>query len=103
MWFRKNKYGNRDEALQLLEEKLKNRRNLTYNELIAWVGSKKIESTDLRSKSGIAYQLEFYAIWDDKKQKTIRFWGTIDGGDISAYSPLSSSFIKAVNNTFVDE
>lgn len=104
MWFRKKpKLNNKAEAIELLETDLSKRRNLDYSTLREWIENNKQENYEVKGKSGIDYQLEFSAIWDDKKLRTIRLWGSIDGGDISPSFPAGRSFIKAPDNTFVGE
>ncbi len=95
--------NNKNEAIELLESELSKRRDLTYNTLCRWIEKKKKEHYTLKGNSGIDYQLDFFTTWDNKKLKTIRFWGNIDGGDVSAFHPLSSTFIKAPDDTFVGE
>lgn len=99
----RNKLNNKPAARELLEAELLKRRHLTYSELLKRLEHKDVESYEINDKSGIPYQLEFTAVWDDKRLRTIRFVGSITGGDISAYSPLSTDFIKNVDNNFVGE
>ncbi len=104
MWLpKKNKLNNKSEAIGLLESELTHRRIIPYSDLLNWVEKDTKQSFNLTGNSGINYQLEFFAIWDDKALKTIRFWGNIDGGEISAYRPLSRTYIKAHDDSFIGE
>lgn len=104
MWFKKKpKFNNKAEATEVLESEVNKRRDLSYVELLKWVQENKKEHCEQKGKSGILYQLELFAMWDDKKAKTIRFWGNIDGGDVSALRPMTSTFIKAPDGKFVGE
>lgn len=103
MWFRKSKLNNEAEAADLLEAEVNKRRRLSYEELLQWVDDGKKENYELQTKSGIIYQIELFAMWDDKKAKTIRFWGSIDGGDVSAFRPMSNTFIKSPDGKLVGE
>jgi hypothetical protein len=103
-WFKRSpKLNNKDEAIELLESELRKRRNFNYVTLLEWVEKDKKEHHNVKGRSGTDYQLDFFTSWDNKKLKTIRFWGNIDGGDVSAYRPITSDFIKAPDNTFVGE
>lgn len=102
MWFKK-KLNNKAEATELLNSEVSKSRSLDYEELLKWITENKREHYELQGKSGITYQLELSAMWDDKKAKTIRFCGSIDGGDVSAFLPMTNSFIKASDGKFVGE
>jgi hypothetical protein len=49
------------------------------------------------------YQLEVDFLWDDKKNGDIRVFAAIDGGSLSSIRPITDSFIKAPNGTYVGE
>jgi hypothetical protein len=100
---REPKLSNKTEAAELLENEVNKRRTLSYDELLKWIEDDKKVHQELIGTSGTAYQIELYAMWDDKKAKTICFWGNIDGDSISAFRPMSSTFIKAPDGKFVGE
>ena len=55
---------NREEALSLLNTKLDEYRNLSYDELAARVGDE--EFPEMVGASGAQYQIEIQIVWDDK-------------------------------------
>lgn len=74
---------------------------MSYEELLNWLKNKHVETYEITASSGIEYQFEFDAHWDDKKNETIALWGSVDGGDITPYSPLTQTFIKGPDNKFI--
>lgn len=64
------------------------------------------QSTEVRGASGVSYQLEVQAFWDDPRRRgeNLRVMVSIDDGSFRrAVSPRSSSFIIAPDGTFVGE
>jgi hypothetical protein len=90
-----------EEARMLLRERLARYRSLSYEELSSRIGSVEVE--ELAGPDGVTYQLEFQVFWDDKRGGDVRVSGGIDGGTISALLPLTDSFIRAPDGTFVGE
>jgi hypothetical protein len=91
----------RDEARALLVAHLAGYRPYPYSRLAELVGS--VETADVRGADGTVYQLEVECFWDDKKEGDIRVLAAIDGGSISSVRPMTESFIKAANGTYVGE
>jgi len=89
------------EPRTLLAGRLARYRELSYDDLSKRIGSVEVE--EAAGPSGVAYQLEFEVFWDDKRGGDVRVFGGIDGGAISAFSPLTDSFIKAPDGSFVGE
>jgi hypothetical protein len=50
--------------------------------------------------TGLIYQIEIQAFWDDKPQGNMRVMGSIDDGGIRAFFPLSLDFIKSPPDEF---
>ena len=91
----------RDEARDLLVTHLTGYRSYPYSRLAELVGS--VETADVRGPDGTEYQLEVEFYWDDKKNGDIRVIAAIDGGSISSFRPMTESFIKAADGTYVGE
>ena len=91
----------REEAKGILVKELELYRQRSYNDLVYLVGAQ--DTTEIKAPSGIVYQLEFQATWDDKKNGNLRVMGTIDDGGFRAFFPLTHDFIIAPNGTFVGE
>lgn len=92
----------KDEAREILTEALAPYRTQTYELL-----QRLIEEQDLVSitaDSGVEYELEFHAVWDDRPGGNIRVFGEIgDGGWRTWFFPPCESFIVAPDGTFVGE
>ena len=91
----------REEAKTVLAERLSRYRELPYDRLVTLVGSCEVE--EFRGNADVVYQLEFDILWDDRQGGDIRVIGGIDGGVISAITPMTDCFIKAPDGSFVDE
>jgi hypothetical protein len=57
----------------------------------------------VKGKSGIEYQVEIVAFWDDKPHGDLRVSGGVDDGGWRALHPLSDDFIMAPDGSFVGE
>ncbi|MDT5123071.1 MAG: hypothetical protein QOC96_2553 [Acidobacteriota bacterium] len=90
------------EAQLVLAQELSHYRNYSYTKLLSLIDdSKTFERT---SPSGIKYQIEIQVFFDDiKAKRDLRVLGAIDGGGISAFSPLCDDFIMAPDGSFVGE
>jgi hypothetical protein len=58
---------------------------------------------ELAGSSGAQYQLEITFHWDGPKGGDIRVIGSIDDGGWRAFLPLTRSFIKSADGSFVGE
>jgi hypothetical protein len=92
---------NKTEALSLLEATLLEYRNRPYEALRAMIDETK--TFDSTAPSGVAYQLEIQALWDNRRGGPIRVIGSIDDGGWRSYKPLTADFIMAPDGSFVDE
>jgi hypothetical protein len=91
----------KQEARRILGEYLMRYRQRSYQELLTLLDQP--ETFEVRSGSGVLYQLEFQVFWDDPDTRMLRVLGSIDDGGIRAVLPLNEDFIMAPDGTFVGE
>jgi len=110
MWCRQfrdlfRKYNETDlaEAKAVLAKEVDKYRPTPYSKLAGWTKSTPVDDYSVTGNSGTEYQIEVMAVWDDKKKEDVRLMLSIDGGPISAVKPISDSFIKASDGSFVGE
>lgn len=58
---------------------------------------------EVTGPSGVVYQVEVEAFWDDRKRRDLRVLASIDDGGWRAFSPLCDDFIIATDGSFVGE
>ena len=90
------------EALDLLEAALGRLRPLPYEDLARRVDAEP-EVSEARGPSGVVYQIELQVTWDGRPSGNILVMGSVDDGGWRAFVPLSRSFIKTANGSFVGE
>jgi hypothetical protein len=91
------------EAQEVLSRELSTYREWTHDRLSELIGMEKMVSRVL-GPSGVLYYVDIYAVWDSRRTRTVRVLGAIDDGrGLSTYMPLSDSFIKAPDGSFVGE
>jgi hypothetical protein len=88
------------EARDLLAQKLAAYRRLSYAELAAKVGGE--EHAEAIGSSGARYQIEVQLFWGGTRGP-VRVVGSIDDGGLRAFYPLTETFIRAPDGTFVGE
>ncbi|MFC1737979.1 hypothetical protein ACFL1G_02895 [Planctomycetota bacterium] len=88
------------EAKNLIEQKLNNYRSKPFDELVKLIDETK--TYEITGASGTEYQVDIYALWDDKKKEHLRVCGSIDDG-WRAYSPLGGDFIISPSGDFIGE
>ena len=91
----------KEQAIDILENKLIEFRKLTYSELIERIG--KQETFEGETQTGEPYQIEVDFFFDDEKEKTLRVTGMISYSFITNFSPVTSDFIIAPNGKFIGE
>jgi hypothetical protein len=91
---------NKEEAKVILAKDIAKYRQRYYNDLLCLLESSN--TFDIETSSGVKYQLEFQAVWDDKKDDSLRIIGSIDGR-IRSLFPLTNDFILTPNGLFVGE
>ena len=93
---------NRQEAESIVAEQLKSYREKPYSELVKLMGQKP-STFEIRGPSGVLYQLEIQAFWDDQPNGNVRIMASIDDGGLRAFSPINDDFIKSPAGKFVGE
>ena len=93
---------NKKEALEILDKVLAEYRPMPYSELRQLVDSDPIIK-EVHIHIGPTYQIEIDVYWDGSPEEDIRVSGAVDDGGWRAFIPLRSDFIKAPDNSFVDE
>ena len=91
---------NKAEAGRLLEEALDRFRQESYEALVRRIDAAPA-TEEREGASGTLYQLEFLFVWDDQPFGNVRALGSIDDGAWRAFVPMTRSFIKAPDATFV--
>ncbi|HWC28845.1 MAG TPA: hypothetical protein VG845_02075 [Dehalococcoidia bacterium] len=92
------------EARTILEAHIQRLRGQTYAELRDRLDD--VDAFEETGPSGSEYQLEAEVFWDDPRRKegNLRVLVSIDDGrGWRAFSPLTDSFIKAPDESFVGE
>ena len=93
---------NREEALTILRERIRELRNLSYAELLRYLDNAIVD--EVSAPGGQAYQIEIEATWDDRPGSELRVFATIDDGSLRwAICPLVEDFIIRPDGTFVGE
>lgn len=90
----------KDEAKALLQARVEELRALSFEDLRRFFDE---QVDEVHGPSGQKYQLETRAVWDGEKHGNIRIMVCIDDGGWRAFFPRSSGFIKAPDNSFIDE
>jgi hypothetical protein len=93
---------NKQEAKEIAAKNLEAYRNRPYNELTQMIKAKPV-ILQVRGASGLSYNLEIQAFWDDKANGNIRVMCSIDDGGWRSYFPMSADFIKSPTGDFVGE
>jgi hypothetical protein len=90
------------EAGSLLTAALAPYRAMRYAELVPLVNAPK-RTTELPGASGARYCVDIVIDWDADAGGNLRVIGAIDDGGWRAFMPMSDSFIKAPDGSFVGE
>lgn len=91
-------------ATVLIDAAVGNLRGRSYLQLCELIGNPQCEAVS--GPDGKAYQIEFEAHWDDPRKKSGNILVTIlidDGTFRASFRPMTRSFIKAPDGTFVGE
>ena len=91
----------KEEAKTILANELEIYRQRSYEDLLYLLNTQ--DTAEIKATSGVIYQLEFQAMWDDKKGGNLRVMGAIDDGGFRAFVPLTDGFILAPDGSFVGE
>ena len=93
---------NNDEALRVLQEELAIFRAESYDDLVRRISGGSFDC-ERSATSGAKYQVEVQFFWDNRPGGNVRVIGSIDNGGWRAFLPLSRSFIKSGDGSFVGE
>ena len=88
-------------ARAILLKELSAYRDRSYAELTALIGPEAFRREV--TQDGVTYQLVIDLVWDDQPNGPVRVIGSVDNGGWRAFVPVSESFIKAPDGSFVDE
>ncbi len=92
----------RDEAVDVLSRRVEELRSQPYAALRdRWLHSG--EGRTVVADDGVEYQVETHAVWDDAKGGDLRVIVSVDGGGVSAFRPMLSGFVKAPDDTLVED
>jgi hypothetical protein len=92
---------NKEEAELVLAKLLSEYSEKCYNELQYLLSTQ--DTSEVSTKSGNKYQLEFQAVWDDKKGGNLRVIGSIDDGGIKSFAPITYDFVITSDGEFVGD
>ena len=93
---------NNAEAEGIIDTELAKYRDRTYEQLSEITEAPK-QSREVIGASGTTYYVDVYARWDREVGGPIRLWVTADDGGWRAFLPMSKTFIKAADGSFVGE
>jgi hypothetical protein len=93
---------NKVEAKAILATELDKLCACSYEELVGRLLDTQ-ETLELTAPSGVWYQIELQAFWDDKPGGNLRVIGAIDDGGWRAFVPVTDGFILAPDGSFVGE
>jgi len=93
---------NNEEALQVIEEELAIFRAESYDYLVQRISAGSLDC-ERSAASGAKYQVQVQFFWDDRPGGNIRVMGSIDDVGWREFLPLSRSFIKSADGSFVGE
>jgi hypothetical protein len=89
------------EATTILESELARYRKMSYVDL--WDLAEEPRIAEIIGASGVTYQVEAQAWWDDASRTNIRVLLSIDDGSWRSFLPLSRDFLVAPDGSFVGE
>ncbi len=93
---------NKGEAKAVLKSELEKYRTRSYKSLLQLLQT--LDAYEIDSPSGVKYQIEIQAMWDDQPNGDLRVLGGIDdGGLLSSFAPLTESFVLTPEGKFVEE
>ena len=89
------------EATRIAQERLASLRELAPKQLERYVD--KPVTDKVTAGSGVAYQVETQAFWDDRERKNLRVMVSVDDGGWRSFAPVSDDFIVTQDGAFVSE
>lgn len=93
---------NNQEAVEVLERELEVFRRESYADLVRRIAREPVVCE--RPGSGnVTYQIEIQFFWDGAPGDDVLVMGSVDDGGLRAFVPLTRSFIKSADGSFVGE
>ena len=93
---------NKEEARSELARIVAENRNRPYEYWVSQIDKK--EMCECEASSGVKYQVETQALWDDfRKRRNVRVVFAIDDGGLRQFYPLTEDFIIAPDGSFIGE
>jgi len=86
-------------AYDFINQEIARLRKKPYSELVANIG--KPDCKEFLAPDGNRYQLETEVFWDSKRGCDIHVIVSADGGKVSAFLPVSDSFIMAPDGSLI--
>jgi hypothetical protein len=93
---------NNEEAMLVLDAVMQEFKREAYRDLVAKIGQGPVTMVR-QGADAKEYQLEFEFLWDGTAGSRVMVIGSIDDGGWGAFFPLSRSFIKTPDESFVGE
>ena len=92
-----------EEARGVLRRRVAELRRTSYSELCStWLGRPDCEQ--IRSPSGVEYQVEIDAIWADQPNGPVLLIASVDDGHFwRALSPITDSFVMAPDGAITSD
>jgi hypothetical protein len=90
------------EAAAVLERELDSFRQEPYSELVRRIDLEPVV-LERRGKGTTSFQIEIEFLWDGPKGGNVLVIGSVDDGGWRAFVPITRSFIKAADGSFVGE
>ena len=91
----------KQEATSILDGRLDQFRNRSYNELKQMVDAKTVKAEEAVGSSGAKYQIQIQVFWDGKPGANIRVRGAIDDGGWRSFFPLTRDFIMEPERSII--
>jgi hypothetical protein len=92
----------REEALNLLSERIEALRTQSYDALLHYLGN--AECHEVVAPSGQSYQIEIEALWVDEPKADLQVMAAIDDGSLRwSLMPLNRAFIIRPDGSFTGE
>ena len=92
---------NKRKAREVLARELDGYRAMSYAELVELIGH--IAAYEVALAGGCRYQIEIQVFWDSQPDRDVRVIGSVDDGGLSAFFPLTDSFIMSPGGELVGE
>jgi hypothetical protein len=91
-----------DEAIGVLTREMETFRRESYADLVRRIGAEPFVC-ERTADSGVVYQLEIECLWETRAGGDVLVIGSVDDGGWRAFAPLTRSFIRAPDGSFVGE